>query len=96
MWDKLGESLLYVLPVLLAAAGGALIFILAQWLLFARRKEVDSGRNVRRQVVRLLLTVIVLISLVLVLSRIEDRKESAAVLAGLFGIVLSAAITIYP
>ena len=91
---KLGESLPYVLPVLLAAAGGALLIILTQWLLVARHKDFDPGRNVRRQVVRLLLSIIVLVSGVFALSIIEQTKESAAVLAGLLGIVISAAITI--
>ena len=92
--EYLEKSLPYVLPALLAAAGCALVFLLVQWMRAARRKEIDSGRNVRRQLVRLLLTAIVLASVVLIMSFIKQTRESATVLAGLLGIVFSAAITI--
>ncbi|MBT4866633.1 MAG: mechanosensitive ion channel [Planctomycetaceae bacterium] len=92
--EYLEKSLPYVLPALLAAAGCALVFLLVQWMLAARRKEIDPGRNVRRQLVRLLLTAIVLASVVLIMSFIKQTRESATVLAGLLGIVFSAAITI--
>ena len=92
--EYLEKSLHFALPVLLITAGFALALLFAHWLLVARRKDVDPGRNVRQQMARLLVTAIVLVSIVLVLSLIEQTKESATVLAGLLGIVLSAAITI--
>lgn len=90
----LENSLPFVLPALLVLVGMALLIVLAQWLFVARGQEVDAGRNIRRQLVRLLLTILFLGSLVLILSLIEQTRESATVMAGLLGIVFSAAITI--
>jgi small-conductance mechanosensitive channel len=91
-FQYLEGSLSIVVQVLLATAFCALVVILVHWFLVARRKDVDPGKNVRQQLVRLLVTFIVLASAVLALSFIE--KSSATVLAGLLGVAISAAITI--
>jgi len=93
-WKYLETSLPFALPILLSIACVALVFVLVHWLFVARRKEVDPGKNVRRQLVRLLMTVIILVSAVLVLASFERTRDSATVLAGLLGIALSAAVTI--
>ena len=41
----LENSLPFVLPALLAAVALALLVVLAQWLLVARKKDVDPGRR---------------------------------------------------
>jgi small-conductance mechanosensitive channel len=88
------RSLPFVLPLLLATACCALVTVLIHWLLVARHKDVDSGRSARLQLVRLLAIAIVLASVVLVLSLIDQTREAATVMAGLLGIAISAAITI--
>ncbi len=88
------RSLPITLPILVGAACCALIAVLIRWFVVDRKQKVDSAQNVRRQIVRILLTLIVLASAVTGLSLIEQTRASATVLVGLLGVAISAAITI--
>ena len=82
------------LPMLSAFVIGALVLLMIQWIWVAVWKQRSTETNFRRHWIRLLLTAIALVSLVFIFSLKQETRQSVTVLAGILGIVVSAAISI--